>query len=296
MNEFGDLIGKPLLRGVDPLVPVRAELLDFLEGKEGQKFQTVLHIVVPDVAEVLKEVVGRRLFGVEPERALGGLAHLLAVRGRQERKGHRVRLPLILSADEVCARENVRPLVVPAELEFAVELPVQDKEVIRLHEHIVELEEGEPPLVAVLKALRGEHAVDREVHPDVPQKIDIIEVEEPVRVVDHDCAVLALEVDELAHLPAEGVAISLDGFLVHHEPHVRAPGRVAHESRSPADEGDGLVPGELHVPHRHELNEVPDVQTVRRGVKSDIEGHALGLEEFPKVLLKHDLLQKSSLF
>ena len=57
-------------------------------------------------------------------------------------------------------------------------------EVVGLHNHIVELQEGQALFHALLVALSTEHIVDGEACADLPQEFDIIEVQQPIGVVD----------------------------------------------------------------------------------------------------------------
>ena len=53
------------------------------------------------------------------------------------------------------------------------------------------------------------------------------------------------------------------------------------------------MPRILHMLHRNELHEMPDVKAVRRRVEPDIEGYALLAELFVEFFLVHGLLDKS---
>ena len=66
--------------------------------------------------------------------------------------------------------------------------PRQLEEVVGLEDHVVEFEEGQR-LLAVepqLDAVEGQHPVDREMRADVAQERDVVELVEPVVIVDHD--------------------------------------------------------------------------------------------------------------
>ena len=186
-------------------------------------------------------------------------------------------------------------MVIAAEFEFAPVFFVQHEEIVCLHEHIVEFEEGEPPFVARLEALRRKHLIDGEMHADLAQKVDVVEVQKPIGVVDHDRAVFAFEVDELRHLFAETLAVIVHRFARHHKAHVRPSGRIADHARAAADQHDGLMPRVLHVLHCDQLHEMPDVQAVRRGIEPDIKGNALAPEHFVKLVFVNGLFDESPL-
>ena len=260
-------------------------------SSSGRNVRSLKHFSTSSSA-VLRQYA--RLVLVQPDGALLRLAHLLALARREQGKRHRKGRLLLLAADEVGARQNVAPLVVAAQLELAAVLAEEHQKVIRLHEHIVEFEEGEPLLHAGTVALRREHLVDGEIRADLAQKVDVIEVEEPVGIVDDDGAVLALETDEARHLLLEAFDVIFDGLARHHGAHIGAAGGVADHARAAADEDDGLMAGILHVAHGDELHEVADVQAVRRGIEADIEGDALAAELFVELVLVHRLLDKAA--
>ena len=87
----------------------------------------------------------------------------------------------------------------------------------------------------------------------------------------------------------------VDGLARHHRAHIRSPRRVADHARAAADERDGPMPRVLHVFHGDQLQKVPHVQAVRRGVEPDIKWNALAAEEFIKILLENRLLDKAAL-
>ena len=63
----------------------------------------------------------------------------------------------------------------------------------------------------------------------------------------------------------------VDGFHRHHLAHIASSRGVAHHGGAAAQKGDGSMAGLLHVHHHHNLNKVADMETVRCGVKADIE-------------------------
>ena len=67
-----------------------------------------------------------------------------------------------LAANQLGAAEHITPLVVAAELHVAAVVLEQVVEVVGLHGHVVELEEAQTLLHALLEAFGAEHVVDRE--------------------------------------------------------------------------------------------------------------------------------------
>ena len=77
----------------------------------------------------------------------------------------------------------------------------------------------------------------------------------------------------------------LDGLGGHHGTHIRAAGGVADVTGAAAHQDHRAVPGHLQALHQAQGHEVPNVEAVRRGVKSDVEGGFAGVHQLPDFLL-----------
>ena len=152
-------------------------------------------------------------------------------------------------------------------------------EVVALHDHIVEFQEGKALLHALFVAFRTQHVIHGEMRADVPDEIDVIKVQQPVRVVQHAGFALA-EFDEAFHLLLKAGGVVVDGLAGQHLAHVSAAGRVTDHGRAAADQGDGLIPGLLQALHQGKRHEMPCGQAVRRAVKSDVEGRLSFVDQF----------------
>ena len=128
---------------------------------------------------------------------------------------------------------------------------------------------------------------------DFAQEIDIVELEQPIGVIDDDRRVFALEIDKPRHLLFETFDVVLHCLPRHEIAHVRAPRGVSDHARAAADQYDGLMPRLLHVVHGDELHKMPDVQRIRRRVETDIERHALFPQLFVEFVLENRLLDKA---
>ena len=138
MNELGKLVGELFLSGVDGAALELFIFCDLIERHKCQHLHALDNVTVTDISPILEELVGRSLFGVEPNSAALGLAHLLALAVGEQVKGHTVDLGLFLTANKLYAADDVRPLVVAAEFETAAVVLVQTVEIVALHEHVVE--------------------------------------------------------------------------------------------------------------------------------------------------------------
>ena len=62
---------------------------------------------------------------------------------------------------------------------------VQLQKIVALHKHVIKLKERQPSFQALLIALEGKHSVYREMNAHLPQKINIIQVQQPVPIICH---------------------------------------------------------------------------------------------------------------
>ena len=291
MNHAGQLPGQNLLGLIQLGVLPAVHLVDLLQGQEGEQTDALHHVRVPHVAPVLVEVVRTGLVGVQPHGVARRLAHLVALGVGEQGDGHAVGVLAQLAADELRAAQHVGPLVVAAALHVAADGLEHVVEVIGLHNHIVELQEGQPPFHALLVAVRPEHVVHRETGAHLPKQLHVIEVQQPVRVVHHHGLALA-EVDEPLHLPLEALGVVVDVLLGEHLAHVGAAGWVADHGGAAANQGDGLVARRLEPLHQRQGHEVPRRQAVRRAVKADIKGGLPGIYHLADFVLVGDLGDK----
>ena len=147
---------------------------------------------------------------------------------------------------------------------------------------------AQPLLHPLLEALGPEHIVHREAGADVPDKVDVVEVQEPVGVVDHHGLAFA-ELDEPLHLLLEAVAVVLDGIPGHHGAQIRAAGGVADHGRAAADQRDGAVAGHLEAFHQAQGHKVAHMEGIRCGIEADIEGSFALVDETADFFLVRDL-------
>ena len=276
MDERGELIGENLLGAVELAAFPFIHLVNLLQRQEGEHTDAFEHIGIAHVSPVLVEVIGRGLVRVKPDGAGLGLAHLLAFGIEKKSDGHGLGLGILflqtqLFADELTAGQHVGPLIVSAELQVAAVLLVENIEVIGLHDHVVELKEAEALFHALLVALGTQHVVDGEVGTHLPQEFHIVQVKEPVGIVDHDGLVIG-KVDKTAHLNLEAVNVVLDDLFCHHGAHIRPPGGVTHHARSSAQKSDRLVAGLLQALHQAQGHKVAHMEAVGGRVKPDVEG------------------------
>src|SRR4029077_9228174 len=137
----------------------------------------------------------------------------------------------------------------------AAEAAVKLDEVVGLQHHVVELDEGERLLALEpeLHRIVGEHAVDAEMASVVAQEIDVVELVEPVGIVDHERVAAALtEAHEFAEHRLDAADIGGDLRIGEQLARLVLAGRTAALGGAPADQYDRLVPGLLQLAQHHD--------------------------------------------
>ena len=170
---------------------------------------------------------------------------------------------------------------------------VEFEEVVRLHDHIVELEECQPLFPALLIALGGKHTVDSEMCADIAQKFNIIETAQPISIIHHNRTVLC-KVDEARDLFLEALAVMANGLVGHDFAHIRASGRIADGSRAAAHKTNGAMPRLLQMRHRHQGNKMTGVKAVRSRIKTNVKSDRSFRHEFTQRLFIRALCKKTS--
>ena len=151
------------------------------------------------------------------------------------------------------------------------------QEVVRLQDHVVELEERQRLLAVepLLHRLEAEHAVDREVPAVLAQERDVVQGVEPVRIVGHQGAIGA-EVEKTLEHAANPGNVRRDMRVGEQLPALVLAGRVADLGGAAAHQDHRAVAGALHVPEHHDLDQAPDVERIGGGVEPDVARDTAG--------------------
>ena len=202
-----------------------------------------------------------------------------------------------LLPDKVSSCQHIGPLVISSELHIAAIVLIKPVEVIGLHDHIVELKESEALLHTLLIASGCQHMIYREAGSYIPEELYIVEVQEPVSVVDHDGIILAVaEMYEPFHLMPEALTVMGYGLLGHHLAHVSTSRRISYHAGAAAHQGYGLVARHLQPLHQAERHKVAYVQAVRRRIESDVKGGLARIDHVPDLFFVSDLGKEASLY
>ena len=292
VNQAGQLMGQDLLGLIELAALPLCHLVDLLQRQEGQHAQALDDVRIADVSPVLIEVVGGRLVRIQPHGAADSLAHLLALRVEEQVDGHRVRVLAKFLPDQLRAGQHVGPLVIAAELHAAAVFLVQHVEIVSLHQHVGEFQEGKPVLQPVDIASGAEHVVDRKLGSDVAHEFQEVQVPKPVGIVDHQRLVLA-EINEARHLLPEALAVVVDLLHRHHLAHVRPAGRITDHTGTAAHQRNRTIAGHLQPLHQAQRHKVAHMQAVCRRVKADIERGLPRVHKLSDLLFIRYLRQKS---
>ena len=123
------------------------------------------------------------------------------------------------------------------------------------------------------------------MHADLTQEIDIVQVHQPVGVVDHQRFAVC-EVHKPFHLLFEAVNVVLNGLRRHHFTHIAFAGRVTDHAGAAAEQRDRPVSGPLQMRHHHQLHKVAHMQAVRCRIEPDVEGYRVtAAEQLPDFFL-----------
>jgi hypothetical protein len=116
----------------------------------------------------------------------------------------------------------------------------------------------------------GQHGIDIEEFPVVPEEFEEGNLRQPVVVIHHGEAVFT---EEFLHLGGEAFCIVPDGFLGL-EDTLRLPaGGIADGAGTAADNDDRMVAGQLEPLQDHKGNEMTDVHAVTGGIDATVEGN-----------------------
>ena len=284
VHHDGDLFGETLLHGASPgiLLMLLLEGLDLLFGKGSEDLEIFLGVGVAYVDPELIEFVGTGVARVEPYVAALRLSEFAAVGLGDEGAREGECLAACLTADKFGAGGYVAPLVAASELQLAVFLSVEVKEVVALKELVSELREAQAvaclAVETLLHAVLGHHVVDGDMFSDLAREVEEGYILHPVIIVDKLRAVgcVALEVEELGELFLDSLLVVAQGRLVEEVAFGAFPGGIADHSCGASYERQGLMAAALEMAEHHHSAKVADMQAVGGGIDAEVCcGHTL---------------------
>jgi anhydro-N-acetylmuramic acid kinase len=269
------------LRLVDLVAAKGCDAGNFGKRQACEDFQKALDIAILAIAPILPEIIGGKNVAVQPDSPVGRLAHFRAGRGCQKWGRQSKELACAHAVAKVDAIDNIAPLVRAAHLQDAVVTLVEFNEIIALKNHIVEFKERQGLLAvkARLDTVEGQHAVDGKVTTDIAQEFQIVELCQPVGIVDHDSGIFAFIVENIAVDSLDTGNIGVDLLNTEQLPLIVAKRRVTHHRCAAAHQADGLVAGFLEPIEHGDGDEIADMDAGSRCVIADIGRHSFLLEQ-----------------
>ena len=121
-------------------------------------------------------IIGRCEVSVEPDGSTFGFSHFCAAGGCEEGGGEAKEVGAIFFATKLYAVDDVTPLIAAAHLKNSSVAAVQFGKVVALEDHVIKFNEchWKFSVKARFNTVKGEHAVDGEVHTDVAQEFNVI--------------------------------------------------------------------------------------------------------------------------
>ena len=116
------------------------------------------------------------------------------------------------------------------------------------------------------------------------QHIHIVQVQQPIGIVDHLCLTFT-ELDEALHLLFEAGAVVINGLLGHHASHIGSAGGVTDHSCATADQSDRLIACHLQTLHQAQSHEVADMQRICGGIKANVESGLAVVDHLTDLIL-----------
>ena len=128
---------------------------------------------------------------------------------------------------------------------------------------------------------------------DLAQEIDVIQIQKPVRIVDHQRLAVG-KVDKAAHLLFKAVAVVLNSFLSHHLAHISTSRRVADHTCSAAQQSDRSVSCLLETFHQAERHKMSHMQGIRGRVKPDVKRRFSVVNQFSDLFFVRHLSDQAA--
>ena len=250
---------------------------NFIKGQFGEKAQEAADITIFGVAPELPEIPDRQFVFVEPNRTLGGFAHLRAGRGGDQRRGQAKDFLAIDAPCQINPRDDIAPLIGAAHLQHTAIAAAQFHKVVSLQNGIVEFQKTHR-LFAIkpqFHAIHGEHTVDRKMHAVIAQKRNIFELIEPFRVIDHDGIARAIAEFKVFFKNLTNAVFILLNIMIRKQRPLGVFARwIADFCGAAAHQDDRLMARLLQDAEHHDLHERADMQTIGGAVKANVSRKA----------------------
>ena len=284
MYQLGYFISQYLLGLINSSILQAAQTMNLLHRQEGQKCQALLHISIVHIAPVLIEIIDRSLFLIQPESTASSFAHLLAIALGQQSKGKAINRIASLATGKLYTANNIGPLIIATHFQLQIVATMKLQEVIGLHNHVVELQEGQALFHTVLVALSCQHTVNSKMRSYIPQQLNVVQLAEPISVVDNQSLVIA-EIKKSSHLLLEAIAIVLNILVGKHLAHIGTTRWITYSTSTAAYQANRTMTCSLHMGHNHQAQKMTYMKAVCCWIKTYIEGYLLVSQHLPHFVL-----------
>ena len=192
--DFGRFKSKYLFGFVYFLVLQNFQTVNLIHRQIREYPQTFTNFGIANIAKILIVIVSREFIFIYPNGIPLRFSHFFTRRIRNNRTGKPKQFRIITAPSEFCARNDVSPLVSSGNLGTAAVFLQQNTKIIPLKKHIVKFKKRHRLFTfkTTFYAVHRQHPVDGITGADIPQEFQIVNVFEPVIVVNHQRIIFAI--------------------------------------------------------------------------------------------------------
>ena len=128
--------------------------------------------------------------------------------------------------------------------------------------------------------------------PDLPEKVNIVQLRQPVLVVDAPGGI-PLKAHKAVQLGPDSLGVPVKLFVGEHLPHLTLPRGVPDPRRPAPQKRQALMPRLPQMPEREVGNHVADMEAPPGGVRALVEGNRSLVHQPGKLLHAGTLLKKA---
>src|SRR5262249_19129917 len=135
---------------------------------------------------------------------------------------------------------------------------------------------------------------DAKMPANIAQKINVLQLCQPVGIVHNDGAIVAFESQVALQLCTQGLDILRSRGLRQHLAHFGPTTGIANHGCAPTADNQWSMASELHVRHGHDGEEATNMQAPGRRVIADVKGEAIAAKTLAQSIWMGDLLHKAT--
>ena len=155
--------------------------------KECQHTDTFENVSISYISPILVKLKWGSLVWIKPYRTALCFAHLLSFGVQKQCNCHSRSIFSKFTTNQLCTCKHIAPLIISAKFQITAVFLEQLIEIIRLHDHVVELEEAKPFFHSLLVTLCCQHTVYRKMRTNFAKDFYIVQPKKPVCIINHKC-------------------------------------------------------------------------------------------------------------